>query len=362
MTGSGSGPRPALRRVASRAVSWAAVVLLSAALGEVFLYTLRHSPALARIPGLSRIAEEIYVRDRTIVTLLPQCARYDPVVTYTLRPGTCTFANTEYRTAVRVNRLGVRGDESDLRAPELLVTGDSFAMGWGVEGQETFAAVLGRLAGKRVLNASVPSYGTVRELMLLTRADLSLANVLVIQFCNNDYDENRTFAESGDKLPVTSEQDWLGWVAKHEIDRRYWPGRYLWMTVDSRRRRLFSAPRPEERAPDPDDPEVRRKQVAFFLNALAKSPVDLSGTRVVVFEGNSRNRNASWFIPMLREALARGASAGRTREVVPVDVAARLTPDDFFVIDDHLNAAGHRHVAQILLPFVETPAPKILRR
>ena len=66
-----SKPLSALRRAASRTASFAAVVLVSAALGEGFLYALRHIPAIARIPALSPLAEEIYLTDREIVTLLP---------------------------------------------------------------------------------------------------------------------------------------------------------------------------------------------------------------------------------------------------------------------------------------------------
>ncbi len=356
-----SEPFSALRRAARRTASFAAVVLLSAALGEGFLYALRHIPAVARIPTLSPLAEELYLTDREIVTLLPDCARWDPEVTYTLRPGTCTFANTEYSTTVRVNRLGMRDGEAALAGPEIVVIGDSFAMGWGVEGDQTFAAELGRLMGRRVLNAAVPSYGTVRELKLLSRADLSQADTLVLQFCNNDYDENRVFAESG-RLPVTSEADWGGWIRRHAEDRRYWPGRYLATAVGGRLGTLFSRPRLEERTPDPDDPEVRRGQVVFFLNALATSPADLSRLKVVVFELNSRNRNTSWFVPMLKEALAQGASPGRVREIIPVDVASRLSGEDFFVLDDHLTVAGHLKVARVILPFLAAAPPPATSR
>jgi len=39
----------------------------------------------------------------------------------------------EFTNEVRVNHLGVRDDEASLVAPDVIVIGDSHAMGWGVD-------------------------------------------------------------------------------------------------------------------------------------------------------------------------------------------------------------------------------------
>ena len=51
--------------------------------------------------------------------------------------------------------------------------GDSHAMGWGVEQEEALPQVLARKSGRKVLNAAVSSYGTVREMLMLDRLDTS---------------------------------------------------------------------------------------------------------------------------------------------------------------------------------------------
>ena len=74
----------------------------------------------------------------------------------------------------------MRDDEESLKAPEVIVLGDSVAMGWGIEQNETMAQQIEAMAGLKVLNAGISSYGTVREMKLLNRLDLSRVKYLVI--------------------------------------------------------------------------------------------------------------------------------------------------------------------------------------
>ena len=328
------------------------VALVTAALAEVTLAAIRHVPALSRIGIVTPLARELYFLDRSMIQLLPECARWDPDLGYTLRPGRCSFENTEYRTTLLVNRLGVRDSEKALAEPELVVLGDSFALGWGVEGDETFAARLAKMTGLRVLNTGVASYGTVRELKILSKVDRSRLRTIVWQFCNNDYRENEAYAKDGNRLATLPEAEYESWVRIHAKGRRYVPGRYLASALSTRVRALSGSPGVEPASPDPADPAVRRNQVTFFLNALETSPVDPSGYRIVLFELNGRNQHADWFLPMLRAEIARGAHPEWIRRLVLVDVAAQLLPSDFYVLDDHLTPGGQRKLAEILLPFV----------
>ncbi len=341
-----------LRRLGRGIVQAATILLITAALGEGTLAAIRHLPFLYRLPLLTPLARELYFVDRGMVQLLPECARWDPDLGYTLRPGRCTFANTEYRTTLVVNRLGVRDSDEALHAPQLVVLGDSFALGWGVEGDETFASRLGAMTGLTVLNTGVASYGTVRELRLLAKVDRSRLSTIVWQFCNNDYIENAAYAKAGNRLETLPESEYEGWVRQHAKERRWWPGRYLFSALSTRLRALTRAPSPDPSSPDPDDPVVRRNQVIYFLNALETSPVDLSPYRIVLFELNGRNEHAEWFLPMLREEIAKGDHPAWVKRLVLVDVAVRLGPSDFYVLDDHLTPAGQEKVTEILFPYV----------
>src|SRR5262245_17669996 len=52
--------------------------------------------------------------DRDTIQVQPACAIYNSDVTYTLRPGQCTFANREFSNQYQINSLGVRDDEESL--------------------------------------------------------------------------------------------------------------------------------------------------------------------------------------------------------------------------------------------------------
>jgi hypothetical protein len=322
------------------------------------LALVRHVPAFARLPVVGDFGRELYMGDRNLATISDECGVWDAELTYLLKPGGCTFSNTEFRTAIRVNSARLRGSEEALRAPEIIVLGDSYAMGWGVEEPEAFTALLAAATGRRVLNAGVASFGTVRELKLLSRLDLSHLSTLLIQFCNNDYVENEAWARNGGRLPTLPREEWEGWVRYNEAYRRYWPGRYLFRMLSPRLEHLFRRTSPEP-GPDPKDPVARKNQVDFFIRVMEASPVDLSRVDVIVFELNGRNQDADWFGPMLREAVQRRGGIRGVPRFVSIDVAPSLGANDFFVLDEHLNAAGHRKVAGILLPYAKarTPTP-----
>lgn len=69
--------------------------------------------------------------ERNMIQYLPECARYDAELGYTLKPGICRFTNREFDVECRINSIGVRDDEASLSSPEIIVVGDSHAMGWG---------------------------------------------------------------------------------------------------------------------------------------------------------------------------------------------------------------------------------------
>ena len=55
------------------------------------------------------------------------------------------------RTCSGSTSAGTRDEEATLEAPDVIVLGDSHAMGWGVEQDETLPQVLARMTGLKVL-------------------------------------------------------------------------------------------------------------------------------------------------------------------------------------------------------------------
>jgi hypothetical protein len=339
--GAAGAARPVARRAAV-----ALLVVFQLAVGavaaELLLLALYTHPSRRLPASLRQFFSWEYFFRRDVVQLNTGRARYDPELLYTLRPGRFTFTNVEYSTAYDVNSLGVRDDEASLARPEIVVAGDSYAMGWGVQQDEAFPQVIERRTGRRVLNAAVASYGTVREMLLLDRVDLSHASVLAIQYCSNDYGENEEFEKHGNRHVPSGEQDWLNAIAGQQRAARYRPFRlvydaavYVKRGLEGRRRGGF----------EPVAVDANRA-ASLFINALVRAPrADLSRLRIVVTDPDSDPA----FIRALDRVHVDPAYPPYVRAMRIVDVSRLLTPDVHYVLDDHLTARGHELIADALI-------------
>ncbi len=131
-----------------------------------------------------------------------------------LEPGATSRVKlrTNPATDVRINSLGYRGGELGAPAPnEIIVVGDSQAFGLGVEETETFAAKLGELTQRPVVNAGVPTYGpleynaVVRELLASRHAKTV---VYLVNFSNDLFETDRP--------NVDRHVAWDGWAVRAE--------------------------------------------------------------------------------------------------------------------------------------------------
>jgi hypothetical protein len=123
----------------------------------------------------------------------------DPLLIYELRPNTrstYTYLNPHQRHweySVHINEQGFRGrllDETS-RRPRVLVLGDSYAFGFGVDDDATFAHRLGEMfeGGVDVLNWGVPGYNLIQEVELLHRKGLAYEpDIVVLAFHPNDFE------------------------------------------------------------------------------------------------------------------------------------------------------------------------------
>lgn len=322
-------------------------VVVSLGILECMFLLMLHVPGVtaASPRPVHRLIQQVYRHfNRLLIQFDPNCSRYDPKLTYTLKPGVCTFENLEFRTEVRANHLGLRDDEGALEAPEVIVVGDSHVMGWGVEQDDTLVSVLGRKTGRTVLNAGVSSYGTVRAMGMLDRLDTSRLRFLIVQYADNDLPENRSFREHGGQIPITSETDYQTIVRYYATQRSYYPGKYVY--------RLFmkvlrlEAPEPDQLKMDVVSPT---EEAELFLNVLAHgSRGALDDVQVIVFEINEQIRPARPFIAALDEVRKRPEYPSFVQRLIALDVAPRLTTEDFFVLDDHMKARGHKVVGEAL--------------
>jgi lysophospholipase L1-like esterase len=143
--------------------------------------------------------------------------RASGTLAHELRPDwSSRFVSTDFDVAVHTNALGFRGGPVSAAKPpgteRILVLGDSFAFGWGVEDAETFSAVLEsqlRAAGvhAQVIDAGVPGYSTAQHLIFLRERGFALdPDLILIAECGNDIDELAWYSlrPGPDGLPVAS--------------------------------------------------------------------------------------------------------------------------------------------------------------
>lgn len=306
-----------------------------------FELLLRHPAWLRSLPAnVRRHVRNYYLEfDRQLVQADPQCSVYDREVTYTLRPGTCRFQNREFDVLLRVNRLGVRDDESARAAPEIVFLGDSFAMGWGVRQEESFPARVRALAGLKTLNTGVASYGTAREVALLQRVDTSALRFLVVQYDANDYWENLSLEREQGHLPIRSRETYDATVRHHARDRHYVFGKYTFEIVRS----ILQPRNSPYEAPAPGADEA----VRLFLHALMTSPVvQRAELQIVAFELSPAGSLDSGFPNTLKTALRGADLPPAIASMRVIDFAPLLQPEHYYDLDDHLRPSGHELVAR----------------
>ena len=244
-----------LRWLRSASVRLLVAALVGAVCLEVFTWTLFRWPDLwlGRIPQRMQFQLLRYhfaYLTGTPVQFRPECAEWDVELMYRLRPGSCRFATDEFDTTVRVSPRGLREDQ-EVNDPELLVLGDSFTLGWGVEREAAYPALIAQNLGIREVVVADSSYGTVRESLLLRRLALADFKAVVIQYCWNDLQENMSYLKAGRHVsaPQSTYAEWVGISARIADKRllkrsRHWFS-LVWSDVFGTRRADPRASAPE---------------------------------------------------------------------------------------------------------------------
>ena len=327
-------------------------VLVAVAIVELTFVTVMSAPSVAgAMPRNVRLLfQQVYRHfNRSIIQFEPACSQYDPDLTYVLKPGRCTFENVEFRTELHVNRLGLRDSDAALQAPDIILLGDSYTMGWGVNQDETFPQVLARTTGQKVLNAGVSSYGTVREMRLLDRLDSSRMKTLVVQYNSTDAVENWAFRERGNlqTLNAAQYQETVDW---YQAQRGYRPGKYTFRLL----MKLLRLERPQPHAIE--IPALSTLEEAeLFVNALAHAGrTSLEGVKLIVFEADEQIRPPRSFLANVAVVSRRDDQPEFIRRLHALDAARVLEESDFYDLDDHLRPSGHDRIGRVLAELVAT--------
>jgi hypothetical protein len=302
--------------------------------------------------NLLEVFREYYAcHDRKIIQYIPDCAQYDDQLSYILKPGKFRIGGREYKVDYFINSLGVRDDELSLVSPEIVVVGDSQAMGWGVEQDLVFSSLLENVLGKRVLNTGISSYGTVRELKILERINLDHLKYLIIQYNSNDYYENIEFKKNGNTLSAMSKEDYDLIAKNHKRETSYYLGKYSYYVMKYLMRSLKEDISVNNKIinVDNDSKNKDEQEAEAFLNVILNSPVNLNRCKIIVFEINGYGQNDTFFIDELNKKLVLDVSANPLVEnIETIDFSSILEEDQYYILDDHINASGHAVISEVL--------------
>lgn len=300
--------------------------------------------------------------------------KYDPLLGWAQQPGQVgTFATEQFRTSVRINHAGLRDrDHTYQRSSDtkrILVLGDSFAWGYGVEEGQRFSQLLETSMGAEVINASVSGYSTDQELLWLRQEGVKYDVDLIIlamsgndigdvsrQLVSNIYYKPRFVLEaeqivlSGYPVPTTSNQGKLVYYLSQRsavanfLVQRYFELLVLYQTAE---RGLNPAGTPA--GPTGAATEPYELTLALLNEMRSIANAQQAGFMIVA--------NNHWWNGSAEQTYA-GLLAALQKEGFPVlDVEARpgFDPQAMLIPDDgHWNAAGHAFVAAEIKQFVET--------
>jgi lysophospholipase L1-like esterase len=122
--------------------------------------------------------------------------KYDSLLGWANQPGQeGIFESPQFRTSVAINQEGLRDREhSYLRendAKRILIIGDSFAWGYGVEESDRFSQVLENQLHVEVINAGVSGYSTDQELLWLRTEGIKYDfDLVILVMAGNDIGDN----------------------------------------------------------------------------------------------------------------------------------------------------------------------------
>lgn len=301
--------------------------------------------------GAERMAHDISLHFRT-----PIDSMSDRQLGYIPRPGHDHIVAPEYDIVLTTTADQVRQQPPFPAQPSDLVVmvGDSFTVGLGVRDDQTYSYLLQQQYHHHTINTGVPSYAAARELTWVRRLGLlKKASLLIVQFCSNDFPENRQFVAHPENpiLPVDPEvirvkKDKNAYVYPdltylHVVNAVLRHVRYKILSEG-----LWGAARSlvHQRMPGLDEHIVQRgnptgRQLALDFLAVVDRFPEIAHTPMLVVELNERG-GTTGFLPELAK-LARDRPNLRT---VPI----AFKREDFYRFDGHLTPAGNRVVATAL--------------
>lgn len=261
------------------------------------------------------------------------CTSFDEKLLYKPKIGKCDFKNPEFSTELNFDEY-TRSHKTSIKDYQskdyIVVLGDSIAMGWGVNDNETFSYKLEKLFNKKVYNLGVSSYGTVREIKkLLLSPYYEKSKTIIVQYHSNDLGENIN-------LNFNKAYNINDYKKIHQFKvNTYGNTKFILRNFKTSIRLLFS---------DINERVFRKKKLVLIdfnkhrehLENTIRLHIDLSKKQVIIF--------------LVKQPWEKIINFPKSDENFKY-VLMNLDKSNFFNIDEHPNKVGHSEIANIIFNF-----------
>ena len=275
------------------------------------------------------------------------------------------FTHRDFSIEIQINSDGLRDKEySKKRTPHkrMLVLGDSYGWGFGVEQADIFSEVLERQhADWEIINASVSGYGTDQQLLYLQRQGIQYQpDVLLLLLCENDFLTNTLYETAWYNKPIfISEGNRLQLknvpvpqsTITQRLDRFFYGKTFLWVRIYREISRFFNV-------------------VTFLLNVQQEKHREIIGEHweeenAITFRllaelhhfcQAHRMRFFIVSIPMNPKRVALLADFSQQERIPYLSLDERFgreTAQTIFAHDGHWNQKGHQIAAEAIDQFFQ---------
>ncbi|MBW8051153.1 MAG: SGNH/GDSL hydrolase family protein [Cytophagales bacterium] len=297
---------------------------------------------------------------------------FDPDIGFVNKPDLrVVFNNIDFQTNISINSRGFRDDNNSLVNSDVLILGDSFGFGWGVNKNETCESFMEKIGNLKVLNMSVSGYSTVQEFLLLKKfanRNNIKGKIVIFLFFENDLDNNLQgyhflpfpylYVEDSlikfSKPTIGQFNNWLNIVngrMNKGIARHFFIGDIIYQSVNKIKKRVES--KKDYSKTEGDNQRIIDKYETF----------DLLMKEIKVFENRKKFHTLFIYVPSVdyylgadKEELVYKINEICERFSVPfIDLSRCLEINDYYYeCDGHWKPSGHYKAASEIISYIET--------
>ena len=300
--------------------------------------------------------------------------KYDSVLGWTHQPGQeGMFETPQFRTSVQINENGLRDRSHTYKrqnnTERILVLGDSFAWGYGVEESERFSQLLEKSMDVEVINAGVSGYSTDQELLWYKSEGIKYETDLVIlELAGNDVGDNdRDLVSTIYYKPKFVLEDGQLIPPVYPVPKTSPQGRFIYSLSQRSALVYFLVQRYFDLITLYSTAGANPVHASSLTSGISAEKEDFKLTIALLDEIRSiaESRNAKFMI-VATDRWWDSTSGGTYKDfintlhdegflVLDVESMPGFNPEKMLIPDDgHWNQAGHEFVAEKIKSFIET--------